>query len=424
MVSQWKTVEVFLFFFSLFFFKKKGRKEEEGKGKRKEIVCAPMGLISRLSSARSAFPLGFVFDIDGVLLRGNVPLPGARDTLLSLMQSEIPWICLTNGGGELESSKARKLSKILSLPVHPSQIVLSHTPMRSLCLELKSKRVLVLGCRDVRGVANAYGLTKVHTPLDILHDTPSLYPFLEVPQDRVGMLSHRDEPFGAILVLHDPNSWGLEIQIALDVLCGGDHRSGRQVTPYFASNPDLTFAGSFPGAPRLAAGAFTAALAATWAATMPPHTPSLQTTFFGKPNKLTFDYAKGALVGWAAWAEEVGWHSRAAKVANGNSGGLGGLVEECEERDLELGSTSKNYKIPQSAVAFESIVMVGDNPKADIVGANVAGAPWKSVLVKTGVWQGEVLHGAEVPGVCAPTVRHAVETFTKNVHSEATTVTR
>ena len=35
-----------------------------------------------------------------------------------------------------------------------------------------------------------------------------------------------------------------------------------------------------------------------------------------------------------------------------------------------------------------NIYMVGDNPKSDIRGANQAG--WKSILVKTGVFQGAV----------------------------------
>jgi ribonucleotide monophosphatase NagD (HAD superfamily) len=33
--------------------------------------------------------------------------------------------------------------------------------------------------------------------------------------------------------------------------------------------------------------------------------------------------------------------------------------------------------------------MVGDNPKSDVAGANSMGRPWQSVLVRTGVFQGE-----------------------------------
>ena len=37
---------------------------------------------------------------------------------------------------------------------------------------------------------------------------------------------------------------------------------------------------------------------------------------------------------------------------------------------------------------FGAIFAVGDNPHADVAGANAAGAPWVSVLVRTGVFQG------------------------------------
>ena len=91
--------------------------------------------------------LGFVFDIDGVLLRGSTPLPNARESLQTLLHYRVPFLLLTNGGGELESSKAKKLSKILDIPIHPSQVVLSHTPMKPLCSTLGNSRVLVLGCK-------------------------------------------------------------------------------------------------------------------------------------------------------------------------------------------------------------------------------------------------------------------------------------
>lgn len=243
--------------------------------------CLLPGARRCFSHQPPSFSLGYVFDIDGVLLRGNVPLEGARASLKSLLAARVPFIFLTNGGGELESSKAAKLSKLLDLPVHPAQVVLSHTPMKPLCQQLGSARVLVLGCRDVLGVARSYGLTTVDTPMCLLKDEPSRYPFIQVEQRRA--LAHRDEPFAAVLVLHDPNSWGLELQVVLDVLRGGvPLGSGmQQSVPYIASNADLTFAGAH-SVPRLAGGAFTTALHAMWAATHPGGGP-LTTRFFGKP---------------------------------------------------------------------------------------------------------------------------------------------
>jgi ribonucleotide monophosphatase NagD (HAD superfamily) len=42
-----------------------------------------------------------VTDIDGVLVRGSIPIPGTKEALLALKQSNIPITCLTNGGGML-----------------------------------------------------------------------------------------------------------------------------------------------------------------------------------------------------------------------------------------------------------------------------------------------------------------------------------
>lgn len=340
-------------------------------------------------SAASTFAgLGFVFDIDGVLLRGKTPLPNARESLQTLLHNKVPFLFLTNGGGELESSKAHTLSKLLDIPIHPFQVVLSHTPMKPLCSTLANSRVLVLGCKDVVAVAKSYGLTKVDTAMDLLRDNPSIYPFIDVPKDQQRQLPHRDEPFGAVFVLHDPNSWGLEIQVALDVLRGGDGAAPSQVVPYYASNPDLTFAGAYRGAPRLAGGAFTHALKATWDITM-PHSMPLQTTFFGKPTRETYYYAGEALTRWARWADSTQWYTKALGIEG--EGGVTGSDDDAAPPPI----TSPPAR--PSLEGFKTIVMVGDNPKADIAGANLAGGPWRSALVRTGVWQGEELSNNHTP---------------------------
>jgi ribonucleotide monophosphatase NagD (HAD superfamily) len=66
-------------------------------------------------------------------------------------------------------------------------------------------------------------------------------------------------------------------------------------------------------------------------------------TTFGKPNKTTFEYAKQIV------------DAQAAKMG----------------------------------VEISDYYMIGDNPPGDILGANLMG--WKSILVRTGVYQGEVL---------------------------------
>ena len=298
---------------------------------------------------------GYVFDIDGVLLRGSVALPGARESLELLTQRAVPWILLTNGGGEPEATKAAKLSKILGTHIDVEQVVLSHTPMRPLCAPLADSRVLILGCRDVVGVARSYGLRRAVTARQLLEDEPSRYPFIEVAPGERRRLPDRDEPIAAVMVLHDPNSWALEIQVAMDALRGSG--SGRaQAVPYYASNADLLFAAEYP-APRLAGGAFTVALRALWQA---QHGGDVEVVQFGKPTTRTFDFAIQQLSKWSGGDD------------------------------------------------FNSVFMVGDNPLSDIAGANAAGGPWQSVLVRTGLFKGEN-DGRHPARHVVDTVRDAVE---------------
>jgi len=327
----------------------------------------------------SASATACVFDIDGVLLRGREALPHASSALRALDAARVPWILLTNGGGEPELVKAQKLSKVLGLEVDVAQVVLSHTPMRALCAPLAARRVLILGCRDVEAVAASYGLRRAVTARQLLHDEPARYPFIDVAPSERRLLQDRDDEVAAVMVLHDPNSWGVEIQIAMDVLHGGTPLGSgagggkggggaAQAVPYFSSNADLLFAAEYP-APRLAGGSFTVALRALWRA---QHGAELEVTQFGKPHKVTFDFARAQLARWAA------------TMGGGGGGGAAGD-------------------------GFRRIFMIGDNPRSDIRGANAAGAPWRSVLVRTGVFRGGANDELDPAQVVVPSVREAVE---------------
>ena len=341
---------------------------------RVKSISSCIGIRALSISSSSTSPLGFVFDIDGVLLRGKTALPRATASLLKLNAARVPWILLTNGGGETEASKAAALTKILGLSIDERQVILSHTPMRPLCAEIGAGKVLVLGCRDVPSVAAAYGLTNALTAMQVLADDPLAYPFLPPPPAAPFSPALRAAPWAAVLVLHDPNSWGLEVQIAIDVLRGGAAGTS-QTVPMYCSNGDLTFAGAH-AVPRLAAGAFSVALKATWAATMGGALP-LVSTFYGKPEKVQFDFAANHLSRWA-------------------------------KESTATPKTSASTATPHS---FTKIVMVGDNPAADIRGANNAGAPWTSVLVRTGLWKGGANDNADPAHLVVDGVADAVDTF-------------
>lgn len=94
----------------------------------------------------------------------------------------------------------------------------------------------------------------------------------------------------------------------------------------------------------------------------------------GKPTLTTFDYAARQLARWSAM----------------------------------LHATPTSAPTPAAAAAvsdapqFDALFHIGDNPAADIQGANTAkraGRPWHGILVRTGVFKGtgnDSLHPADV----------------------------
>lgn len=64
---------------------------------------------------------GFLFDVDGVLVRGSQPLPAARQAFRRLADGSgrprVPVVFLTNAGNCLRSAKAQELSQALGLQV-------------------------------------------------------------------------------------------------------------------------------------------------------------------------------------------------------------------------------------------------------------------------------------------------------------------
>ena len=101
--------------------------------------------------------IALAFDVDGVLLRGKEPLPGAREALEMLDNRQIPYMLLTNGGGYTEVDKARQISSIIQHPIAPERLQLAHTPFRALAETLAEEEVLLVGKRRVHHIAHTYG---------------------------------------------------------------------------------------------------------------------------------------------------------------------------------------------------------------------------------------------------------------------------
>ncbi|KAI0686731.1 HAD hydrolase [Cytidiella melzeri] len=308
------------------------------------IRCIQRDAAKRLTQQS---PLAFVFDIDGVLIRGTEVLPEAKRALRMLDGAN--QLGLTNGGGVSEEERCRKLSQMLDHPIGPSHYVQAHTILKSVTHKYADEPVLVLGGRqDILEVAKGYGFKHTYTTLDIKAWNPAVWPFRSLTDSEMSVtqkVEFSNIQFRAILVFHDPRDWALDTQVALDVIRSGGVVGGPYLSPssnpkvdLIFCNPDLLWRNEFPRS-RLGQGAFKEAFQAVYKVIFRSTYPYLQ---FGKPTAATYKFAEQVL----------------------------------RDRISEVQGTPV-ANMPQ-------IYMVGDNPASDIAGANAAG--WNSVLVRTGVY--------------------------------------
>lgn len=329
----------------------------------------------------------FAFDIDGVLQRGGRSLPPARSALHLLYDPSAdrwraPVAFLTNGGGHTESRRAAHLAAQFDLPICASQVVLAHTPMRGYADRYNALRdavVAVVGPPECAHVAREYGFERVVTVETLAQAVPATAPFATF--DHLAPLSARDAELArmrvaAVFVMADSADWGRDMQLLVDIL-SSDGSAARtpcaeQTVDVFFSNPDVTFPNEFH-IPRLAGGSFRVALEAVYERVAQRKLRAVQ---FGKPHAPNYELAENVLRTQA------------------------GRMGFCEQSDLSV------------------VYAVGDNPLSDVRGANLRGAPWVSVLVRTGNFQGdndECDPAHVVVDDAHAAVQHALERHPENV---------
>ncbi|KAK6454047.1 HAD-like domain-containing protein [Scheffersomyces xylosifermentans] len=324
--------------------------------------------------------LAFVFDIDGVLIRGEHEIPSARPALELLNEHKIPFILLTNGGGVKEKERVEKISKIIGFPLSPLQIVQSHTPMKALAHKHAYDRVLVVGGPGdkARHCALGYGFHDVIMPIDIVKATPAVSPhhrFTKSDFENYAADIDLAKPIEAILVFNDPRDMTTDVQIVSDLL-NSDHgvigtkRSIKKLKhredpaiPIIFSNNDFLWANDYP-LPRFGQGAFRIVIENLYReVNQLKDTELLHSVIMGKPFKIQYDFAHHVLIDW-----------RKKLLAN----------DTASETQILPNLNEQPRNSP-----FEKIYMVGDNPASDIKGANDNG--WESILLRTGVYNNEDL---------------------------------
>lgn len=345
--------------------------------------------------------IAIALDMDGVLVNGNEPVPGAQETLARLQHDNVPFIFLTNSGGVMEKANVDKLaSRLGNISFEESQCIQSHTPFRALVDEYKDKTILVIGGHGdkIREVAQEYGFGHVLTTSDIVAQYEYVHPFAEISKSHHQEFGRKWDPsrpvkVSAIMVWSSPRDWYLDLQVTLDLLlsAGGvvntrSELNGNPELPnngylqedqpkLFFSNPDFEFSNKHDH-PRLAQGGFREALRGIW--NHATNRAQLDFSSCGKPTHITSQYAEHALQKLVA--------------ANPNFEGNDDFT----------------------------ICLVGDNPAADIAAVNAANSAdspcthrWCSVLVETGVYRAGTVP-AHTPDHIAKDVKAAVEWALEN----------
>lgn len=343
-------------------------------------ITQPLKSIRFISTHRPN-DIGFVFDIDGVLLRGKKPIPSARAALDLLNDHSIPYIFLTNGGGIPEQERINFMSSSLDLPLSPLQLVQSHTPMKALAHRHAYDRVLVVGGPGdkARECARNYGFQDVIMPMDIVKHDPSVAPHHRYTPEQLETLALSSEqlniekPIEAVLVFNDPRDMGTDIQVVMDLLNSENGVLGtkRRVSklknrespaiPIIFSNNDFLWANDYQ-LPRFGQGAFRITVESLYREmNILKPSENLESIIMGKPFKIQYDFAHHVLIDWRQKLIDHDFMSQ-------------------EQVLPTLGAEP-------SSSPFNHIYMVGDNPESDIKGANDHG--WESILLRTGVYKDE-----------------------------------
>ncbi|PWY97998.1 HAD-superfamily hydrolase [Testicularia cyperi] len=342
-------------------------------------------------------PLAFAFDIDGVLKAGPNVLPEAKRALRILegdnpRSQKIPYIFITNGGGKHESARATDLARELEVPVSEEQVIQAHTVMKSLVPLYGDKPILMVGGPETppgaaRAVMNSYGFQDVYTTLDLHAHAPAAWPFSTISDDQLPFIRNADfskVQFAAVLVFHDSREWGRDTQIIIDILRSHngvfgtefplDQHPTHQIPIYF-SHGDLLW-GNDHSVVRFGQGAFRLAIENVY-----KHTTGrdLQSTVFGKPHRITYDYANELLreLVIKTASASVSTSSTSSSTSASNRSGNGNGNGDGKGQEAARAEAAKQLG--------PSVWMVGDNTESDIAGA--IGYGWNSALVRTGVYK-------------------------------------
>lgn len=290
-------------------------------------------LLSR-SYSQGVSPFGLLFDIDGVLVRGKTPIPAAKECFRKLVDHngkyKVPVVFVTNAGNCMRQTKAEHLSELLETEVSPDQVMLSHSPLR-IYDKFHKMCVLVSGQGPVQEVAHNLGFEDVVT-IDMLREA---YPLLDVvdhdrrPKDIIPPTKGLRK-IDAVVLFGEPVRWETNLQLIVDVLLtnGGPDNTWNAVQyphiPVLACNMDLLWMAEAKN-PRFGHGMFLVCLESLYKK-ITGYDLKYE-ALIGKPSVVTYNYAELLI---RQQAQKLGW-----------------------------------------ITPVKRLYAIGDNPMADIYGANL-----------------------------------------------------
>uniref|UniRef100_A0A8D0HQY0 Haloacid dehalogenase-like hydrolase domain-containing 5 n=1 Tax=Sphenodon punctatus TaxID=8508 RepID=A0A8D0HQY0_SPHPU len=242
---------------------------------------------------------GFLFDIDGVLVRGKTPIPAAKNAFQKLVNPQgqflVPVVFVTNAGNCLRQKKADQLSHILGVPISQDQVMMSHSPLR-MFKRYHDKCVLVSGQGPLLDIAKYVGFYHPIT-IDMLRET---YPLLDmVDHDRRPKILHSPvvelPKIDAVVLFGEPVRWETNLQLIIDVLLTNGypgnphHQANYPHIPVLACNMDLVWVAEAQS-PRFGHGTFMVCLENIYKKITGKELK--YEALMGKPSELTYHYAE------------------------------------------------------------------------------------------------------------------------------------
>ncbi|CAN8185909.1 unnamed protein product [Coccothraustes coccothraustes] len=266
---------------------------------------APRGMCGALAgrsghSALSGLPsFGFLFDIDGVLVRGRTPIPAARAAFRKLVSPQgqflVPVVFVTNAGDCLRQKKADQLSHLLGVPISQDQVMMSHSPLR-MFKRYHEKCVLVSGQGPLLDIAQDLGFCQPITIDTLREKRPLLDAVDHERRPKVLSPSAVELPkIEAVVLFGEPVRWETSLQLIIDVLLTSGYPGnpyGQESYPHIpvlACNMDLMWVAEAQS-PRFGHGTFMVCLENIYKKITGKDLK--YEALMGKPSRLTYQYAE------------------------------------------------------------------------------------------------------------------------------------